>query len=288
MTKAALNKKAATAKSKGRASRARAKATSKVAKARSTVKKAGSAKKSKKQELEVLKKRNALIDQYMPYATSIANRVCQTLSSVVDSEEVLCNARLGLLEASKRFDVSQEVDFKTFAYYRIKGAIYDGLRRSGWLPRTLYSKIKFEEAANEYLQQRSLHNPEADKERSETYNLNQADEADKKSKSAEDTVSSLASIYIVSIDGSEDLEIEDESNDCVEKRAEFMQVRQHMRDAIGGLPEKEKQLVMMYYFQNKTMEDIGQRLGLSTSWTSRLHARALALLFKRIRQRSSK
>ncbi len=54
------------------------------------------------------------------------------------------------------------------------------------------------------------------------------------------------------------------------------------------MPEKEKQLVMMYYFQNKTMEDIGERLGLSTSWTSRLHARALALLFKRIRQRSSK
>ena len=59
-----------------------------------------------------------------------------------------------------------------------------------------------------------------------------------------------------------------------------------MRKAIGTLPEKEKQLVKMYYFQNKTLEEIGERLNLSKSWTSRLHARALSLLFKRIKQRA--
>src|SRR3990167_4970165 len=96
--------------------------------------------------------RDALIEQYLPYATSIANKVIQTLSSDADGEEIICNARLGLLEAAKRYDSKYNVDFNTFAYYRIKGAIYDGLRKTGWIPRSLYAKIKFEQASNEYLQ----------------------------------------------------------------------------------------------------------------------------------------
>src|SRR4029434_2304489 len=107
---------------------------------------------------EDLSNRDALIEQYLPYATSIANKVAQTLSNDADMEEIVCNARLGLLEAAKRFDPKFNVDFKTFAYYRIKGAIYDGLRKTGWIPRSLYSKIKFEQAANEYLQTMSEKN----------------------------------------------------------------------------------------------------------------------------------
>lgn len=246
--------------------------------AKGAVKKATRAPRKKKpkvtkKELEALKKRDALISQYMPYAASIASRVCQSLSSAVDYEEVLCNARLGLLEAARRFDEKQEVDFRTFAYYRIKGAIYDGLRRSGWLPRTLYAKIKFEEAANEYLQNRSLGSAkEVLKEHDDGV--------------VADTVNSLASIYIISLDASEDLEIEDEKSTDVEQRTEFLQIRHYMRESISSLPEKEKQLVKMYYFQNKTLEEIGKRLGLSKSWTSRLHARALELLFKRIRHKA--
>lgn len=233
-----------------------------------------------KKELAQLKERDELINQYMPYAASIANRVCQGLSSAVDYEEVLCNARLGLLEAAKRFDEAHDVDFKTFAYYRIKGAIYDGLRRSGWLPRTLYAKIKFEEAANEYLQNKSLHGGGSVATKSSIFEQ-QDDNA------VAETVNSLASIYIISLDASDDLEVEDTGGTSVEQRTEFMQVRRHMRDAIGTLPDKEKQLIMMYYFQNRTLEEVGERLGLSKSWTSRLHARALSLLFKRIRNRST-
>ncbi len=231
-----------------------------------------------KAELKALNERDGLIEQYMPYAASIASRVCQSLSSAVDYEEVLCNARLGLLEAAKRFDCDQEVDFRTFAYYRIKGAIYDGLRRSGWLPRTLYAKIKFEEAANEYLQNRSL----GCANEKVQHGLQEKVEEN----SVTETVNSLASIYIISLDASEDMDVEDKDSANVEQRTEFMQVRRHMRDAIGTLPDKEKQLIMMYYFQNKTLEEVGGKLGLSKSWTSRLHARALSLLFKRIRNRA--
>lgn len=278
MVKPALNGKKKPSQ-KDLESRARAKAKVEALKAAEAARRQYDGKKISKRELAILRARDELINQYMPYAASIANRVCQSLSSAVDYEEVLCNARLGLLEAAKRFDQCQEVDFRTFAYYRIKGAIYDGLRRSGWLPRTLYAKIKFEEAANEYLQNRALQGATGPTTKSYLYDLEE--------NAVAETVNSLASIYIISLDAAEDLDVEDTNNVGVERHAEFMQVRRHMRDAINTLPEKEKQLIMMYYFQNRTLEEVGQRLGLSKSWTSRLHARALSLLFKRIRQRTA-
>lgn len=226
-----------------------------------------------KRELEAEAKRNAMVEQYMSYAASIANRVSKSLSSSVDYDDILCNARYGLLDAAKRFDESQKVDFKTFAYYRIKGAIYDGLRKSGWLPRSLYARLKFEEASNDYLQSRSEFGHEDQQSEVETV----------------DTVNMLASIYIVSLDAEgEEIEIEDTNQESIEKRAEFHQIREHMREAVSGLPPKEKQLIMMYYFQNRTLEEAGNRLHLSKSWTSRLHARALEMLFRRIRVLAAK
>jgi len=221
-------------------------------------------------EKKEIEKRNSLVEQYLPYAASIAGRVMQTLSSAVDFDDVMCNARLGLIEAAKKFDPTLNVDFKTFAYYRVKGAIYDGLRKTGWIPRSLYAKIKFEQASNEYLQymadRRSL--PQrAEDEMTELY----------------DTVNSLASIYVISLDAAdENLDLEDHRTKDVEQSAQFQQVKQMMKEAIESLPDKERKLVKLYYFQNKTLEEAGTLLGLSKSWTSRLHARALEILFGKI------
>ncbi|MBI1910169.1 MAG: sigma-70 family RNA polymerase sigma factor [Deltaproteobacteria bacterium] len=224
-----------------------------------------------KKEQKELEKRDRLIEQYLPYASFIAGRVIQTLSSSVDFDDVMCNARLGLLEAAKRFDPTLNIDFKTFAYYRIKGAIYDGLRKTGWIPRSLYAKIKFEQASNEYLQYMTekataTGKPIPEEEVRELY----------------DTVNSLASIYVISLDASEDMEVEDKKAQDVEQSAEFQQVKRHMKEAIESLPEKERRLIKMYYFQNKTLKEAGEKIGLSKSWTSRLHARALELLYRKI------
>lgn len=227
-----------------------------------------------REEQKEIEKRNGLVEQYLPYASSIASRVMQTLSSSVDFDDVMCNARLGLLEAARKFDPSLNIDFKTFSYYRIKGAIYDGLRKTGWIPRSLYARIKFEQATNEYLQYMA-------EKTSATARLVEDELGE-----AYDTVNSLASIYVISVDASEEgMEIEDKKNKDIEQSAEFQQVKQYMKEAIESLPDKERKLVKMYYFQNKTLEEAGSDLGLSKSWTSRLHARALEILFKKINNR---
>lgn len=221
--------------------------------------------------------RDALIEKYLPFATSIATKLIRTLPSEVDFDDILCNARLGLLEAAKRFDEKYEVDFRTFAYYRIKGAIYDGLRKTGWIPRSLYSKIKFEQAANEYL----ANNSNRMDSKAEFYR--------KELEQIHNSVNSVASIYVMSIDSLEDFEIEDtEAKKDIERRAEFHKVKEKVCDAIESLPDKERKLIKMYYFQNKTMEEIGEQLELSKSWTSRLHARGLELLFKKVNAMNQK
>lgn len=226
---------------------------------------------SKKNIPEEKNANEGLIEQYLPFATSIASKVARVLSSDADYDDIICYARLGLLEAAKRFDSQFNVDFKTFAYYRIKGAIYDGLRKTGWMPRSVYSKIKFDQAAADYMQSVT------DKlvERASAVR----DDVD----SIYDTVNSLASMYVMSLDGMEDFEVEDTSaRKDIEHKAEFQKIKEKMRDAIELLPEKERKLVKMYYFQNKTLQEIGNKLGLSKSWTSRLHARALDILLKKI------
>ena len=67
--------------------------------------------------------------------------------------------------------------------------------------------------------------------------------------------------------------------------AQFQQLKEHMKSSIELLPSKERKLIKMYYFQNRTLEEAGAELGLSKSWTSRLHARALDMLFKKVNAR---
>ena len=219
------------------------------------------------------KSRDAIVEKYLPYATSIAAKVVRTLSSDIDFDDVLCNARLGLLEAAERFDPVQKVDFKTFAYYRIRGAIYDGLRKTGWLPRSLYSKIKFEQAANDYLENQS--------------NCGSSEFFEKELKEVRESMNTLASVYVMSVDATEDLELEDQSADKkIEQNAEFQKIKTLICDCIESLPDKERKLIKMYYFRGLTLEEAGDALGLSKSWTSRLHARSLELLFKRMSVRN--
>lgn len=217
--------------------------------------------------------RDILVEQYLPFATSIANKIARSISSDLDYEDILCSARLGLLEAARRFDGRFHVDFKTFSYYRIKGAIYDGLRKTGWVPRSVYSKIKFEQAANDYMQSKS--GPVLEGVEKVQGEVDQVFE----------TVNSLASIYVMSIDNMEDFEVEDpQAKKDMEHKVEFQKIKEKMRDAIEALPDKERKLVKMYYFQNKTLQEIGNKLNLSKSWVSRLHAKALEILLKRLNQ----
>ena len=94
--------------------------------------------------------RRALAEQYMPYVRSIAGKIKKTVAKEIEFEDLVEYGVIGLLEAADRFDAKHGVQFMTFAYYRIRGAIYDGLRGMGWMSRSEYTKARIEMRANEY------------------------------------------------------------------------------------------------------------------------------------------
>src|SRR5262245_50221291 len=173
-----------------------------------------------------LQERNQLIERYLPYVRSIAGKIMKTLSAHIEFNDLVRHGEVGLIEAADRFDPKVGVNFKTFAYYRIRGAIYDGLREMGWLSRSQYAKQKFQEAANSFLASAVAADGGV-----------QASVQDEVSAVSE-MVSGLVPIYITSLEGAEALQIEDDRGLSASDELELGESRRVIHEAIEELPEQ--------------------------------------------------
>ena len=204
-----------------------------------------------------------LIETYRDYAHALASEIMRKLPPNVERSDVLGAADLGLVEAASSFDPRRGVHFKTFAYYRVRGAIYDALRKMGWFSKTQYDQFKFEMAANEYMK-------------------DAVDAPPPRSSAAEDlqqlrsATGSIVSCYLLSIEAMT-RELPD-AKESPEDLAADQQERTQLREAMKKLPDKNRQVLEGYYFQNQSLEEIGSRLGLSKSWVSRVHAKSLEMI----------
>jgi RNA polymerase sigma factor for flagellar operon FliA len=216
--------------------------------------------------------RDQLVVQYEPYVRSIAGKIKKTLSKEIEFDDLVEYGMVGLLEAAERFDAKFGANFMTFSYYRIRGAIYDGLRGMGWMSRTEYARVRFEEKSNSYLGNQSDRQAGAvgEKEGDDVQNL-------------AEVVSGLAAIFVTTLDGLEGLQIRDENEPLPEEKLGLAQARKLVRDAIAKLNEQERQLLELYYYRELSLQEVGEQLGLSKSWTSRLHARAIDKLQRLLR-----
>lgn len=213
--------------------------------------------------------RKELAEQYGPYVRSIAGKVKKTLSKDIEFDDLYSYGMLGLMEAADRFDAKYGANFMTFAYYRVRGAIYDGLRGMGWVSRTEYQKYRYEQHANEYL--RNVAEQEA-----VGGGVRKTDD-DEVSEIA-DAVEGLVTIYVTALDAMEGFQIADETGPSVDENIETQQARRLVAEAIEKLPDQERTLLTSYYYKEMSLEEVGKQLGLSKSWTSRLHTRAIEKL----------
>ncbi len=229
----------------------------------------GAAVKKKKQQIDFNDKA-AVVEQYMPYVRSIAAKVKKKVPNEIEFSDLEEYGMLGLLEAAERFDPEKGYNFMTFSYYRIRGAVYDGLRSMGWMSRTEYARARFEERANEYLAE-VAHAEEMGTEAPE----NPFDQAVEELATV---VQGLAAVYITSLDAAECLQVEDQATARPDEAVGLEQARALVRETITRLGDQERQLLEMYYYGDKTLQEVGASLGLSKSWTCRLHARAIKKL----------
>jgi len=208
-----------------------------------------------------------IVEKYMPYVRSIAGKIKKTVAKEIDFEDLVEYGMIGLLEAADRFDPDVGANFMTFAYYRIRGSIYDGLRGMGWMSRTEYAKARFEERANEYLAELAQAEEDGTEKPENPFEMAVQDLAS--------AVQGLAAVYITTIDGTEGLQIEDKSTPLPEESLGLAQARELVRQTITKLSDQERQLLELYYYKEMSLQEVGEKLGLSKSWTSRLHARVI-------------
>jgi RNA polymerase sigma factor FliA len=212
--------------------------------------------------------RSVVLAKYGPYVRSLASTVRRQFHATLDLDELISWGQVGLLEAAERFDPKVGANFLTFAHYRIKGSIFDGLRKMGVLrgsdARTAFAR----ERANAYLASFSDSASAAPHP-----NGSVGDEVRNISSAA----TGLAMVFAASFEAMEGLQLADESMPA-DERLEMEQLKGRLRAAIARLPEKERKLLESYYFQGKTMEEAGGQIGQSKSWASRLHARAIERL----------
>jgi len=211
------------------------------------------------------------VEDHLLLVKKLAGEVRRSLGNSVAIDDLIAYGNKGLVEAASRFDPSRGFAFSTFAYYRIKGAIYDGVREMGWRPRSRpeAKQVKFEAGANAALQQ-------------------VADESQPGAASdaaaVENAIVQVAMVFSISHDTDAIQRQPDKSPDALAK-VEADSDAVHVHAAIKTLPEKEKKLLELMYFEEKSLTDAGAAIGLSKSWACRLHARALRLMAEALEAR---
>jgi RNA polymerase sigma factor FliA len=184
----------------------------------------------------------------------------------VELEDLVAMASVGLAEAARRFDPAIGASFKTFAWYRVQGAIIDGLRKASNLPRNVWAQISALRATAEYLEAQAMRGEAARARGPGPSTLD-------KLREVRAALGAIRTMYLVALDDAGDQLVAD--SPTPDHQLNRARLHQRVADAVAKLPEKERALVLKHYVEGKSLLDAGAELGMSKSWASRLHARAV-------------
>lgn len=213
-----------------------------------------------------------LLEKYTPLIRSIAYQIKQRLRIPVEIDELVQEGRIGLMEAAERFDSKLGVSFKTFAYYRVKGAMYDGLRKMDVITRRKNANLMFETAASEFLADEALRGSTEPVRKTTKDEMNEV----------ANLISGLVPIYMLTLDAIDRME-QEQPGRSPDQQLAFKQQKAELKKAMQQLPAKERKLLEYHYYEDLTLEQAAARLGLSKSWASRLHAKAISKLHNKLR-----
>jgi RNA polymerase sigma factor FliA len=224
--------------------------------------------------------RDQLIIQYAPWVKFIALRMVAKLPSHIQAEDLISAGIIGLIDALDKFNPAREVQFKTYAQIRIQGAMKDELRSLDWASRSMRQKVKRLEQAYATLEQQ-LGRPPSSEEVASSMGIEIDD--------FEALLDDVKGTSLVSLEelgqgpASEDksalLEalLSREDQDPIEL-LNLHDLKKALTEAIAELPEKERLVLSLYYFEELTMKEVGKVLNLTESRISQLHTQAVLRL----------
>ena len=232
--------------------------------------------------------REELVIHYSYLVKYMANRMAINLPSSVEVDELISYGIEGLIEAADKFDYQRKIKFETYAIARIKGAMIDGLRAMDWVPVSVRQKSKELEKAYNRVETKLGRNA-TDQEVAEELGITVEQFQTLLREVSLATVLYLED-FLPGEDGSNrrimDI-IEDEQADNALDMAELMDTKRVLAEAISGLPEKEKLVLELYYYEGLNLKEIGAVMGLSESRISQLHSKAILRLRGRLSRRKS-
>lgn len=218
---------------------------------------------------------DSLIRIHMPLVRYHVSRISSGLPRNVNKEDLFSHGMLGLYDALEKFDSKRDLKFDTYASFRIRGAILDGLRKEDWLPRTMREKAKKIEATIEQLEQKYCRYVTAEEvaatldmpEQEVTQIISESFFANMLSMDEKTTDSEREETYRNTL--------EDKNAIIPEEKVIKDDVKEELVKVIKTLNEKEQHVISLFYFEELTLTEIGQILELSTSRISQIHSKAL-------------
>ena len=228
--------------------------------------------------------RDRLILTYAPLVKFVAGRLGATLPAHVDEQDLVSYGLLGLIGAIERFDPDREIKFETYAISRIKGAIIDELRSLDWVPRSVRTRAREIERAIAELERR-LHRAPTDEEIAAKVGITTEELENSLSEISRSSMAALDELWSPSGSGDQIAlidTIEDEDAPDPEFSLEQTEMREALGEAIARLPEREKLVVTLYYYEELTLREIGEVLGVTESRVSQLHTKAVLRLKARL------
>ncbi|MBU4471521.1 MAG: FliA/WhiG family RNA polymerase sigma factor [Proteobacteria bacterium] len=231
-----------------------------------------------------LKNRSSLILEYLPFVKQIVSRIASHLPPHVESEDLINAGVIGLMQAIDRFDPTRDNTLKTYASFRIKGAVLSELRSRDYLSRSHRKRIK--QLDDAYLKLELQNEGKVEDE----------DVAKEIDVSLDEyyQIKAAANIYFVSIDemdGSSNEEKENYVQSLIKKQpndaltlTKLKEMQNAIEGAVDQLPDKEKLVLSMYYSDELTMKEIGRVMDLTESRVSQIHSQAIIHLRSRLRK----
>jgi RNA polymerase sigma factor FliA len=229
--------------------------------------------------------REQLVLAFSPLVKYVAGRMSSGLPAHVEESDLISYGLLGLISAIERFDPSREIKFETFAMTRIKGSIIDELRSLDWVPRSVRARARQIEKANAKLEHQLQRAP-TDEEMAAELKIDVAEFQDFLLQISNSTVAALDELWTVSDSSGDAVSLLDTIHDPdAPDPATVMDqtdLKDRVADAIARLPEREKLVVALYYYENLTLREIGEVLGVTESRVSQLHTKAVLRLRSRL------
>jgi RNA polymerase sigma factor FliA len=238
------------------------------------------------QQIEIsVENREAVIKEYAPMVKYVANRIAMRLPPHIEVDDLISVGVLGLIDAIDKYDSSRGAKFKTYAEFRVRGAILDELRSMDWVPRSVRQKASSMETVVRKLQNKLGRPPEDD------------EIADEMGISLDELFSAVNETKSMPILSLEDLGIAKDSGeqqsllDCLAGKGDadpqtnfrLVELKAIIAKAIDTLPEKERLMISLYYYEELTMKEIGEVLGITESRVSQIHSKAVFRLRNKLK-----